>query len=189
MWFLQGHYSQPIEYSEQILREKGRAYERLRNVYTQIGDSTSSSELSDSLATELEERFDAAMCDDFDTPRALAVLFEAAGRVGQGVSAGSAAAKEFLSFRDTLAEHLFTLGFTLPVWSEIKLTWHVDGTPPIVKVRDDLELEEQIMEKIARREQARREKNWVVADQLRDKLHNEGWSVEDTPDGPIVSRR
>jgi cysteinyl-tRNA synthetase len=182
MWFLQGHYSQPIEYSEEILEEKGRAYERLRNMYTQIGDSTSSSELSDSLAAELKERFDAAMSDDLDTPRALAAIFEAAGRVGQEVSARPAAAKEFLSFKGTLAEHLFTLGFTLPVWSEIQLPWHV------VRIRDGLEPGEQVVKKIAHREQARREKNWAVADQLRDELHNEGWSVEDTPEGPVLSR-
>src|ERR687894_2566325 len=102
MWFLQSHYSQPIDYSEEILEEKRRSYERLRNLYTQIGDSTSSSELSDNLATKLNERFDAAMRDDFDTPRALAAIFEAAGRVGQEVSARPTAAKEFLSFKDTL---------------------------------------------------------------------------------------
>jgi cysteinyl-tRNA synthetase len=152
-------------------------------VYTQIGDSTSSSELSDSLAAELKGRFDAAMSDDLDTPRALAAIFEAAGRVGQEVSARPAAAKEFLSFKGTLAEHLFTLGFTLPVWSEIQLPWHV------VRIRDGLEPGEQVVKKIAHREQARREKNWAVADQLRDELHNEGWSVEDTPEGPVLSRR
>src|SRR5918994_1624316 len=119
MWLLQSHYSQPIDYSEEILEEKKRSYERLRNLYTQIGDSTTSSELSDSLAIELKERFDAAMRDDFDTPRALAAIFEAAGRVGQEVSARPGAAKEFISFKDTLAELLFILGFTLPVWSEI----------------------------------------------------------------------
>jgi cysteinyl-tRNA synthetase len=189
MWFLQGHYSQPIEYSEEILEEKGRAYERLRNVYIQIGDSTSSSELSDSLATELKKRFDAAMRDDLDTPRALATIFEAAGRVGQEVSVRPAAAKAFLSFKCTLTKHLFILGFTVPVWSEIQLTWHVEGPPPIVKVRDGLELGEQVMEKIAHREQARREKNWSVADQLRDELNDQGWSVEDTPEGPVLSRR
>jgi cysteinyl-tRNA synthetase len=188
MWLLQSHYSQPIDYSEEILEEKKRSYERLRNLYTQIGDSTTSSELSDSLAIELKERFDAAMRDDFDTPRALAAIFEAAGRVGQEVSARPGAAKEFLSFKDTLAELLFILGFTLPVWSEIRLPWHVQGPSPVVKVRDDLEPGEQVKEKIARREQARREKNWTVADQLRDELRAEGWAVEDTPEGPVLSR-
>ncbi len=190
MWLLQSHYSQPIDYSEEILEEKKRSYERLRNLYTQIGDSTSSSELSNSLAIKLKERFDAAMRDDFDTPRALAAIFEAAARVGQEVSARPGAAKEFLSFKDTLAELLRTiLGFTLPVWSEIQLGWHVQGPPPVVKVRDSLEPGEQVKEKIARREQARREKRWTVADQLRDELHAEGWAVEDTPEGPVLSRR
>ena len=190
MWLLQSHYSQPIDYSEEILEEKKRSYERLRNLYTQIGDSTSSSELSNSLAIKLKERFDAAMRDDFDTPRALAAIFEAAARVGQEVSARPGAAKEFLSFKDTLVELLRTiLGFTLPVWSEIQLGWHVQGSPPVVKVRDSLEPGEQVKEKIARREQARREKRWTAADQLRDELHAEGWAVEDTPEGPVLSRR
>jgi cysteinyl-tRNA synthetase len=189
MWLLQSHYSQPIDYSEEIVEEKKRSNERLRNLYTQIGDSTSSSELSDNLATELKEQFDAAMRDDFDTPRALAAIFEAAGRVGQEVSAHPAAAKEFLSFRDALAELLFILGFTLPVWSEIQLIWDVYGPPPVVKVRDNLEPGEQVKEKIARREQARREKNWAVADRLRDELHAEGWALEDAPEGPVLSRR
>jgi cysteinyl-tRNA synthetase len=188
MWFLQSHYSRPIDYSEEILEEKKRSNERLRNLYTQIGDSTSSSELSDNLATELKEQFDAAMRDDFDTPRALAAIFEAAGRVGQEISIRPAAAKEFLSFKDVLAELLFTLGFTLPVWSEIHLIWDVHGPPPVVKVRDDLEPGEQVKEKIARREQARREKNWAVADQLRNELHAEGWELEDAPEGPVLSR-
>jgi cysteinyl-tRNA synthetase len=189
MWFLQSHYSQPIDYSEEILEEKGRSYERLRNLYTQIGDSTSSSELSDNLATKLNERFDAAMRDDFDTPRALAAIFEAAGRVGQEVSARPTVAKEFLSFKDTLAELLFTFRFTLPVWSEVRLIWHDDGPSPVVRVKDNLELGERVREKIVRREQARREKNWAVADQLRNELYAEGWLIEDAPEGPIVSRR
>src|SRR5918998_3481596 len=46
MWLLQSHYSQPIDYSEEILEEKNRAYWRLQNLYANIIHSTSSSELS-----------------------------------------------------------------------------------------------------------------------------------------------
>ena len=157
-------------------------------MYANVGESSASSELSDTLATELKERFDAAMRNDFDTPGALAAIFGAVGRVGREISARPAAAKEFLSFKDALAGLLFTLGFTLPVWAEIRLVWNVQGPPPVGKVSDDLELGEDLREKIARREQARREKNWAVADQLRDELHAEGWAVEDTPEGPVLSR-
>jgi cysteinyl-tRNA synthetase len=185
MWLLQSHYSQPIDYSEEILEEKRRSYERLRNLYTQIGDSTSSSKLSDRLATELKERFHAAMRHDFDTPRALAAIFETAGRVGQDVSARPEAAKQFLSFKEALAEVLFTLGFTLPVWSQLTLRWNIQATVE----SEYKELPQQVQGKVVEREQARREKNWAVADRLRDELHAEGWAIEDTPEGPALSRR
>jgi cysteinyl-tRNA synthetase len=42
---------------------------------------------------------------------------------------------------------------------------------------------------VATRETARREKNWTTADRLRDELYAEGWSVEDTSEGPILRRR
>src|SRR5918997_1638874 len=45
MWLLQSHYSQPIDYSEEILEEKKRSYERLQRAYSLISDSTSSSKL------------------------------------------------------------------------------------------------------------------------------------------------
>ena len=86
MWLLQSHYSQPIEYSEEILEEKRRSYERLMRLYLQISGSQSSSELSDGLAAGLSERFDAAMQDDLNTPEAIAALFEVAGRAGREIS-------------------------------------------------------------------------------------------------------
>src|ERR687890_256626 len=46
-WFLQSHYSQPIDYSEEILEEKRRSYERLKKVYVRIAGSTASSELDE----------------------------------------------------------------------------------------------------------------------------------------------
>jgi cysteinyl-tRNA synthetase len=188
MWLLQSHYSQPIDYSEEILEEKKRSYERLRNLYTRIADSSSSSDLDKELAIELYERFDAAMRDDFNTPEAIAALFEAAGKAGQEISTRPQATGDFSNLKDALAELLFLLGFTLPVESqkitvgrEITLRWRTEESaeaPP-----------QQVRKMIAEREQARREKDWALADRLRDELHAEGWIVEDTPEGPVLSRR
>src|ERR671921_296559 len=85
MWLLQSHYSQPIDYSEEILEEKRRSYEHLTNLYARISGSQTSSELSESLAAKLKERFDAAMQDDFNTPEAMAAIFDATGRAGQEI--------------------------------------------------------------------------------------------------------
>jgi cysteinyl-tRNA synthetase len=180
MWLLQSHYSQPIEYSEEILEEKRRSFERLQNLYTGLGNATSS-ELSDRLAAELTERFDAAMQDDLNTPEAIAALFEVAGRAGREISARPEAALEFESLAEAMENVLTIFGFDLAR----ELSTEVEG----VRIRYSEEPGREILGRVAARENARREKDWATADRLRDELHAEGWSVEDTSEGPILRRR
>jgi cysteinyl-tRNA synthetase len=181
MWFLQSHYSQPIDYSEEILEEKRRSYERLMRLYRQISGSEDSSGLSDELTAQLRERFDAAMQDDLNTPEAVAAIFEVAGRAGQEVSARPEAADEFSSLAEALREALTVFGFDLTE----ELASDVDG----VRVRYSEEPGEDVLRRVAARELARRGKDWPVADRLRAELGAEGWAVEDTAEGPILTRR
>jgi cysteinyl-tRNA synthetase len=181
MWFLQSHYSQPIDYSGEILEEKRRSYERLMRLYRQILGSENSSELDASLAAELRERFDAAMQDDLNTPEAIAAIFEVAGRAGREISDYPEASREFSSLAEVLRDVLMVFGFDL----KEELTADVDG----VRIRYEEEPGREILRRAAERERARREKDWASADRLRDELYAEGWAVEDTPEGPILSRR
>ena len=181
MWLLQSHYSQPIDYSDEILEEKRRSYERLMRLYRQISGSENSSELSEKLATELMERFDAAMRDDLNTPEAIAAVFEVIGRAGQEISPRPEATGQFSSLSEALREVLTIFGFDLAE----ELAADVDG----VRVRYSEEPGESVLRLVAARELARRGKDWPVADRLRDELGDEGWAVEDTPEGPILTRR
>ncbi len=181
MWLLQSHYSQPIEYSEEILAEKRRSYERLRNLYARIAGSTSSSELDERLVAELRERFDEAMRDDFNTPEAIAAIFDAARAAGQGITTDPEAARRFAALRDVLEEVLTIFGFDLTK----EMSAEVGG----LCVRFDEEPDEEILRQVAGREKARRQKDWASADRLRDELKAEGWTVEDTAEGPVLSRR
>ena len=181
MWLVQSHYSQPIEYSEEILEEKRRSYERLQNLYTQVSDPTSSSELSDGLAAELRDRFDAAMEDDLNTPEAVAALFEVAGRAGREISARPEAAGEFGSLAGAIEEVMTIFGFDLAR----EQATEVEG----ILIRYSEKPEEEVLQQTAARERARREKDWATADRLRDELHAEGWAAEDTSEGPILRRR
>ncbi len=188
MWFLQSHYSQPIDYSEEILEEKKRSYERLMRLYHQISGSEASSELSEGLAAELKERFDVAMRDDFNTPEAIAALFEVAGRAGREIAVRPEAVREFASLKGAIEEILTIFGFDL---RGVHIRVQVTDTLGVKDAasREMSETPREVKEKITRREQARREKNWALADRLRDELHAEGWIVEDTPEGPVLSRR
>jgi len=180
MWFLQSHYSQPIDYSGEILEEKRRSFERLLRLYRQVSGSKSSSGLSSDLAAKVRERFDAAMSDDFDTSGAIAAVFEAARRAGREVTERPEAASEFASLGDAMEEVLSIFGFEL---SE-EIAAEVDG----VRIRYEGEPDGEVLGRVAEREQARRERNFSLADQLRDELGAGGWSVEDTPEGPILTR-
>ena len=181
MWLLQSHYSQPIDYSEEILEEKRRSYERILRLYRQISRPESSSDLSDRLAAELRERFDGAMHDDFNTPEAVAAIFEVAHRAGQEISTRPQAVREFSALKETLDEVLTVFGFDL---SE-ETASDVNG----VRVRYEEEPDEETLLRVVERENARREKDWATADRLRDELLGKGWAVEDTSEGPIISRR
>jgi cysteinyl-tRNA synthetase len=195
MWLLQSHYSQPIDYSEEILEEKRRSYEHLMNLYARISGSQTSSELSESLAAKLKESFDAAMQDDFNTPEAMAAIFDATGRVGQEISTHPETAQQFAALKGTLEEILTIFGFDLDeersysvkpttvVGRSLSIIWRVEAASA------QEELPQEIAQIVADREQARQEKNWATADRLRDELHAEGWTIEDTPEGPIVSRQ
>src|SRR5215210_5921265 len=181
MWLLQSHYTQPIEYSEEILEEKRRSYERLMRLYLQISGSPSSSGPSDTLAASLRESFDAAIQDDLNTPEAIATLFEVAGRVGREISTRPEAAGEFGSLAEAIEEVMTIFGFDL---AQEKSTG-VQG----VHIRYSEEPGAEVLKRVAAREKARLQKDWTTADRLRDELHSDGWAVEDTSEGPILGRR
>ncbi|QYJ15332.1 Cysteine--tRNA ligase [Rubrobacter xylanophilus DSM 9941] len=181
MWLLQSHYSQPIDYSDEILEEKRRSCERLLRLYREISRSETSSVLSDRLAGELRERFDAAMREDFNTPEAIAALFDAAGGAGREVSSRPASAGEFASLKEAMREILGVLGFDA---GEERIS-EVDG----VRIRHTGEPPEAVLRRVARREHSRRRREWSEADRLREELLREGWTIEDTSAGPVLSRR
>ena len=181
MWLLQSHYSQPIEYSEEILEEKRRSYERLLRLYRQVSDAKTSSGLSDELAASLRGRLEEAMREDLNTPEVVATLFETANRAAREVSSRPDAADEFASLAGAIGEVMTVFGFDLAQ----ELATEVGG----VRIRYSEEPGEQVLALAANRELARRERDWATADRLRDELSEAGWAVEDTPDGPVLSHR
>jgi cysteinyl-tRNA synthetase len=121
------------------------------------------------------------MQDDLNTPGAVAAIFEVVGRAGREISGRPDAAGEFSLLAEALREVLAVFGFDLTE----ELAAEVDG----VRVRYDEDPGGEVLRRTAKRERARREKDWASADRLRDELHTEGWAVEDTPEGPVLSRR
>ena len=179
------HYRSPIDYSDQTLDQAKSAYERLRlGVFNMAriiagGVTAAAERLEQSsnlreLLTTAETDFRQAMDDDFNTPQAVAVLFDLVGEANRLLGAPGfvpdAAALRALSDARALTLRLSAaLGLELAPEPSIQDTL----APQLMNIL------------IALRAQARREKNFPLSDAIRDQLKAIGITLEDTPQGTV----
>jgi cysteinyl-tRNA synthetase len=161
MFFVRSHYRKPVEYSPEALEQARSSLARLRELarrLTHDGDAPPRAE-------ELERRFYDSLADDFNTPDAVAAVFElvseANAALGEGKRVGPG----------PLRDMLWTLGLE-------NLLEPDSDAPPAEAER-----------LAAEREDARRAKDFATADARRDELAALGWQVRDTPNGPQLVRR
>ena len=181
-WLLGTHYRNPLNIGRQELEAAARGLERLeiawnnwRHLLTQETGGAHATENGAGrireLAAESRARFIAAMEDDFNTAAALGVLYELVREVNKwsqapGFTLNAAVQKGLQEAVAVLEEGGEILGLRF-------------GAPAPAAGLDDQEIEAML----ARREEARREKNFRLADEIRDKLKERGIIIEDTPQG------
>ncbi|HEX9803103.1 MAG TPA: DALR domain-containing protein, partial [Gammaproteobacteria bacterium] len=169
-FILTSHYRSPLNYSDAHL---DNAKGGLTSLYTALrGLDVASVTAGES---EYSDRFYAAMDDDFNTPEALAVLFELAREVNRYRSEEPQRALQ-------LAAQLKQLGALLGLLQRDPEAYLKGGTA--AGGPDDAAIEALI----AARLQARAEKNWAEADRLRDELKAQGILIEDGPQGTTWRR-
>ncbi len=155
-FMLTSHYRSPLNYSDQ---ELDAAKQALMRLYTALrGFDVTNSELDN----EYNQRFHAAMKDDFNTPEAIAVLFDLAKAVNKTQSA-------------ELAGQLRQLASILGLLQAAPEDYLHGSTIAAA------EIEQQIAERNA----ARDNRDWATADRIRDQLQEQGISLEDGAQGTI----
>ncbi len=160
------HYRSPLNYSDHHLDDARQALTRL---YTALKafDVDSSSYVID-WDHAYAKRFREAMNDDFNTPEAVAVLFELANEVNR-------------SHSRELALLLRALGAVLGLLERDPVDFLQSGEV------SDLSAE-QIETRIIARKAARKDKNFAEADRIRDELLSMGVVLEDASDGTTWRR-
>ena len=155
-----GHYRQPLEFSDRALEEAGARLDRIRNYIAELPDDEGGEE--DPFVAERREEFLAALADDFNTPRAWAVLFDLVAEGNRRSLDGA---------RPVLSEMLELLGLE-------SLLEDTDEAPDAAAAA-----------LLADRERARAAKDFEHADRIRERLGELGWEVRDTPTGATLRRR
>ncbi|MBI5310037.1 MAG: cysteine--tRNA ligase [Actinobacteria bacterium] len=157
MFFVSGHYRAPIECTEATLAQATANVERLREIVARLTDDDS---VDPALEVALGRFYD-ALADDFNTPAAIAAIWEwvreANRRLDTGEQVGGARA---------LREALTVLG--------LESVYEPVGG----------EADEAALALLEQREAARKAKDFASADRLRDELLALGWEIRDTAEGP-----
>ena len=162
-FILSSHYRSPLHYSDDNLDQARGALQRL---YTALRGSAVNDDAA--LDADYEERFRAAMNDDFNTPEALAVLFDLARALNR-------AREQDSSDIARLANTLSKLAGRLGILQEDPETYLRGRQEAGAEGPSDADIEALI----ARREQARTDRDWGEADRIRDELTGMGVVLED----------
>jgi len=163
-FILRAHYRSPLNYSDAHLDDARSALTRL---YTALKGAPLETVPVD-WATPAAARFRAAMDDDFNTPEAIAVLFDLAGEANRGDAAA--------------ARLLRMLGGTLGLLQR-EAEVFLKGKVPAGGL-DETAIESLI----AARQAARKAKNFAESDRIRDELAAAGVILEDGPGGTVWRR-
>lgn len=188
-FLLTAHYRSPLEFSWELLDQAekavSRGYETLRNLNRALAEDRLPAKVPEErVFQELWSRFESALDDDLNTPKAFAALFDAikvlnASLVNPKRGGGSETRPLFEEVQTTLRK----IGEVLGVFDK-------DPEEYLERFkRRELSkrglTESQIEGEIRRREEARRVKDWKEADRIREALSQQGVILEDTPRGTI----
>ena len=161
LFCISGHYSKPIDYTEDLLKENLIRLRQIETCYYELRLAEESQETEDisSLLEESREKFDAALNDDFNTSLGLSVFFNMIKTIN------SLAAEEKITKK--IAEQ------ALPV-----LEYMLEVLGIEIQTVSDEEIE-SVFELINKRETLRGEKQFEEADKIRDQIAGLGISLID----------
>lgn len=154
MFCLQSHYRKPLLFSYEALDNIANAYRKLVKRVSQLQRE---GELQQENFDFYKEKFIEALSDDLNTSNAVSLIYD----VLNGDASDRTKYEIIKSFDDVLA-----LGLTMEKQSDISA-----------------EFEQHVKEMIDRRKEARKRKDFAVADQIREALLEEGVALEDTREG------
>ncbi len=177
--FLMTHYRQPLEYSEDKLKEASSALHRIYIFLDEAAHLTGSKkgknleqEIGDMKSHFIKE-FEESMNDDFNTPKAVAAIFEIV-RMGNTIIAGKPDTESAEHLKEVSSYIFDIVSKVLGIINHSADEWY----------KSNLKIPVQEVEAlILKRAEARKNKDFALADSVRAELTEKGIEIIDTLDG------
>lgn len=167
-FILQNHYRSPIAYQEIAVHQARQTLQNLKIFLTKLqlirGRKKDSESLIIKKLQKMEQQFHQALTDDFNTPRALAVVFNFINQIQPKIWQLSKPISH--QIKKTIINLLQTISLTIKI--------------PVIPSK--------IKKLAARRELFRKNKQFIQADVLRKRIKMLGYEIEDTPLGPLIKK-
>ena len=171
LFMLSAQYRSPLNFSADLMEASKNSLERIRTAAehqadclkaAKEGEMTAEEKQNQAAVEELVQKFEMAMDDDFNTADAISAIFEIVRLSNSTIS--EASTKAYVSYvKETMDKLCDVLGIITEKKEEI--------------------LDSEVEDLIAKRQQARKDKNFALADEIRGQLLNMGIILEDTREG------
>ena len=171
LFMLSAQYRSPLNFSADLMEASKNSLERIRTAAehqadclkaAKEGEMTAEEKQNQATVEELVQKFETAMDDDFNTADAISAIFEIVRLSNSTIS--EASTKAYVSYvKETMDKLCDVLGIITEKKEEI--------------------LDSEVEDLIAKRQQARKDKNFALADEIRGQLLDMGIILEDTREG------
>lgn len=171
LFMLSAQYRSPLNFSADLMEASKNSLERIRTAAehqadclkaAKEGEMTAEEKQNQAAVEELVQKFETAMDDDFNTADTISAIFEIVRLSNSTIS--EASTKAYVSYvKETMDKLCDVLGIITEKKEEI--------------------LDSEVEDLIAKRQQARKDKNFALADEIRGQLLDMGIILEDTREG------
>jgi cysteinyl-tRNA synthetase len=170
MFILSTLYRSPVDYTEKAAIQAKSNVERLKDFVSRLKNQKIKNTKSDKTFSvkKFEEKFYGYLADDFNTPRALSVVFDLIKKVN------------FLIDKNKISQD--------QIRQTLDFLTKFDKIFEILPKKKKQKTPDKIQELVKQREGYRLEKNWQAADEIREELKTLGYIIEDTPSGTKISK-
>lgn len=169
------HYRSPFDFNERLLQETKNQIQKFDEFFLRIKDLKNNKKQKfqtqniNALVKKAQKSFKKAMDDDFNTPKALAVILGLIKEVNREIDKNNISKEQSIEIIKFLKQIDKIFGF---IFSE-----------KIIKIPENIK---KLAEK---REFFRQQKDWQASDKIRNKLMKMGYEIKDTDKGPVLRKR